>query len=183
MLAADDFSYQKIELPHGFSTSGRHDRSSTAKRIFPDDLSGKSVLDVGCRLGYFCFEALKRGAERVVGVDIDPDNVRKARLLADCLGFEARFEQLDIDREPIRESFDYVLGLNILHHLANPIGSLEQLAGVARERLVLEVAALRRTRPQQGRRAAGLRTAARAVSNHRREPDRRRRSPIPRSSS
>jgi len=145
MLAADDFSYQKIELPHGFSTSGRHDRSSTARRIFPDDLSGKSVLDVGCRLGYFCFEALKRGAERVVGVDIDPDSVRKARLLADCLGFEARFEQLDIEREPVRESFDYVLGLNLLHHLANPIGTLAQLAGVARERLVLEVAALRRS--------------------------------------
>ena len=145
MLEADDFSYQKIELPHGFSTNGRHDRSSTAQRIFPDDLSGKSVLDVGCRLGYFCFEALKRGAERVVGVDVNPDSVRKARLLADCLGFDARFEQLDVDREPIRESFDYVLGLNLLHHLANPIGSLEQLAGIARERLVLEVAALRRT--------------------------------------
>lgn len=145
MLAADDFSYQRIELPHGFSTGGRHDRSSTARKIFPDDLSGKSVLDVGCRLGYFCFEALKRGAERVLGVDVNPDSVRKARLLADCLGFDARFEQLDVDREPIRESFDYVLGLNLLHHLADPIGSLEQLAKVARERLVLEVAALRRT--------------------------------------
>jgi 2-polyprenyl-3-methyl-5-hydroxy-6-metoxy-1,4-benzoquinol methylase len=145
MLEADDFSYQRIELPYGLSTSGRHDRSSTARRIFPDDLSGKSVLDVGCRLGYFCFEALKRGAQRVVGVDIDPENVRKARLLADCLGFEARFEQLDIDREPIRESFDTVLALNLLHHLANPIGTLAQLAGITRERLVLEVAALRRT--------------------------------------
>lgn len=145
MLEADDFSYQKIELPHGLSTSGRHDRSSTAQRIFPDDLSGKSVLDVGCRLGYFCFEALKRGAERVVGVDVDPESVRKARLLADCLGFEARFEQADIEREPIHEAFDYVLGLNLLHHLANPIGTLAQLASIARERLVLEVAALRRS--------------------------------------
>jgi 2-polyprenyl-3-methyl-5-hydroxy-6-metoxy-1,4-benzoquinol methylase len=145
MLAADDFSYQRIELPHGFATGGRHDRSSTARRIFPDDLRGKSILDVGCRLGYFCFEALQRGAERVLGIDVDPEHVRKARLLADCLGFDARFEARDVEREPVSEKFDYVLCLNVLHHLANPIGALGQLAEITRERLVLEVAALRRS--------------------------------------
>jgi 2-polyprenyl-3-methyl-5-hydroxy-6-metoxy-1,4-benzoquinol methylase len=144
MLAADDFSYQKIELPHGLCTPGRHDRSATARAIFPDDLRGKSVLDVGCRLGFFCFEALKRGAQRVVGIDVEPESIRKARLLAECLGVEVRFEARDVEREPLRERFDYVLCLNVLHHLSNPIGALEQLASIADERLVLEVAALRR---------------------------------------
>jgi 2-polyprenyl-3-methyl-5-hydroxy-6-metoxy-1,4-benzoquinol methylase len=144
MLERDDFSYQRIELPHGLHTPGRHDRSATARSIFPDDLRGKSVLDVGCRLGYFCFEALKRGASRVVGIDVEPESIRKARLLADCLGAEARFEVRDVEHEPPAERFDYVLCLNVLHHLANPIGSLERLAAVADERLVLEVAALRR---------------------------------------
>jgi 2-polyprenyl-3-methyl-5-hydroxy-6-metoxy-1,4-benzoquinol methylase len=145
MLAADDFTYQRIELPHGLCTAGRHDRSATARRIFPDDLRGTSVLDVGCRLGYFCFEAIKRGAGPVTGIDVDPESVRKARLLADCLGCEVRFEVRDVERAPITEPVDDVLCLNLLHHLANPIGTLEQLAAVARRRLVLEVAALRRT--------------------------------------
>ena len=65
LIAREDFRYQKIELPYGMSTGGK-DRSATAKAIFPDDLTGKTVLDVGCRYGYFCFEALKRGASRAV---------------------------------------------------------------------------------------------------------------------
>lgn len=33
------------------------------------DLAGKSVLDVGCDAGFFCWLALSRGAARVLGVD------------------------------------------------------------------------------------------------------------------
>src|SRR5918996_3048888 len=99
MLQENDFSYQNIELPYGLSTGG-HDRSSTAKKIFPDDMTGKSVLDVGAKFGYFCFEALKRGAARVVGIDVDPGTVRKARMLADCLGVRVAFELLDIETDP-----------------------------------------------------------------------------------
>lgn len=141
LLAENDFRYQNIELPYGLSTGGI-DRSPTARAIFPDDLTGKSVLDVGSKFGYFCFEALKRGAARAVGIDIEPDNVRKARLLADCLGSTAQFELIDIEREPLRESFDYVLCLNLLHHLHNPLSTLEKLTAATRERLILEVATL-----------------------------------------
>ena len=141
MLEVDDFKYQDIELPYGLSTGG-YDRSETARAIFPDDMTGKSVLDLGCKFGYFCFEALKRGADRVVGVDVDPESVRKARLLADCLGWKTRFEQFDIEEKSLDESFDYVLCLNLLHHMKNPLSLLENLIDVTRERLILEVASL-----------------------------------------
>ena len=143
MLQEDNFSYQKIELPYGLSTRGA-DRSSTANQIFPNDMAGKSVLDIGSKHGYFCFEALKRGATRVLGVDVDPDSIKKARVLADCLGVEASFELLDIESDPIHEKFDYVLCLNVLHHLNNPISTLDKLAAITRERLILEVAGLGR---------------------------------------
>lgn len=143
MLQENSFSYQKIELPYGLFTKGA-DRSSTAKKIFPDDMSGKSVLDIGCKQGYFCFEALKRGATKVLGVDVDPESIKKARLLADCLGVEASLELMDIEKEPIHEKFDYVLCLNVLHHLNDPISALDKLAVMTRERLILEVAGLGR---------------------------------------
>lgn len=150
MLREHDFSYQNIELPYGLSTGGT-DRSSTVKKIFPDDMTGKSVLDVGSKYGYFCFEALKRGASRVVGVDVDPDAVHKARMLANCLGVKVSFELLDIELDRLPESFDYVLCLNLLHHLSNPLSALDKLASITRERLVLEVAALgRRDRKRAG---------------------------------
>lgn len=141
LLASESFRYQNIELPHGLSTGG-YDRSSTAARIFPEDLSGKSVLDLGCSFGYFTFEAERRGAKRVLGIDVDPDSVRKARLLAECKGSRASFECRDLERDLPDEAFDYVLGLNILHHLRDPIAALDRLISITRERLILEVATL-----------------------------------------
>ena len=46
--------YQKIPLPFGLETLGR-DRSRTANKIFPSDLEGASVLDIGCAEGFFMF--------------------------------------------------------------------------------------------------------------------------------
>jgi 2-polyprenyl-3-methyl-5-hydroxy-6-metoxy-1,4-benzoquinol methylase len=143
LLANEDFRYQDIALPYGLATGGV-DRSRTARAVLPDDLRGSSVLDVGSKYGYFCFEAARRGAERVVGVDVDPDSVRKARLLADCLGHDVCFEALDVEASPLHESFDLVLCLNLLHHLRNPLTVLDRLASRTRDRLVLETAAVGR---------------------------------------
>ncbi len=141
LLAREDFAYQDIQLPFGLSTGG-HNRSATADRIFPADMTGKTVLDLGCSFGFFCFEALRRGAKRVVGYDVDPDSVRKARLLAECMGVDAEFELRDIERQPLDEKFDYVLCLNLLHHLKNPIGALDNMIASTNESLALEVASL-----------------------------------------
>ena len=141
LLSSEDFRYQNIDLPHGLSTGG-YDRRPTADQVFPADLSGKTVLDLGCSFGYFCFEALRRGAARVVGYDVDPDSVRKARLLAEAMGSTAVFENRDIERTPISESFDYVLCLNLLHHLRHPLAALDHIIERTNERLVLEVATL-----------------------------------------
>ena len=141
MIQQNDFSYQSTDLQYGLSMEGSG-RSSTAQKIFPDDMTGKSVLDVGCRFGYFCFEALRRGADRVVGIDVHPESLRKARMVADSLGVKPDFELIDIEADPIDGAYDYVLCLNVLHHMKNPIAALDKLISVTRERLVLEVAGL-----------------------------------------
>ena len=140
-LESENLSYQNIELPYGLSTGGK-DRSWTCEKIFPEDMSGKSVLDIGTMYGYFCFEALKRGAPRVVGIDVNPESVRKAKMVADCLGAEVEFLRLDIEKEELTEKFDYVLCLNVLHHLKNPIGLLDKVIDLTKERLILEIASL-----------------------------------------
>jgi len=142
-LESENLSYQNIELPYGLSTGGK-DRSWTCERIFAEDMGGKSVLDIGTKYGYFCFEALKRGADRVVGIDVNPEDIRKAKMLADCLGAEVEFLRLDIEREELTEKFDYVLCLNLLHHLKNPIGLLDKVIDLTKERLILEIASLYR---------------------------------------
>lgn len=131
--------YQNIQLPYGLETGGG-DRKKTLAQIFPADLTGKTVLDIGSANGYFCFEAMKRGAKRAVGIEITDTAIRQSRLLADCLQSKAEFQQLDIDIDEVVEQFDYVLCLNVLHHMRNPLVVLEKLIKIAREKLIIEVA-------------------------------------------
>lgn len=60
--------YHKIELPYGIVTPGWAPIDSSAYRI-PADLTGKYILDIGAWDGYWTFEALKRGAAKVVSID------------------------------------------------------------------------------------------------------------------
>ena len=67
--------YQQITLPDGRVIPGT-DRSPTADLVFPADLTGKSVLDVGCNYGFFLQEAIRRGARRAWRRD-NAANVRR----------------------------------------------------------------------------------------------------------
>ena len=137
ILDEEHFAYHRVNLPFGLHTRGR-DRSRTRDLIFRESLSGKSVLDVGSALGYFCFEAEARGAVRVVGVELDRERFRQACLLKDIIGSGVEFLQRDILKEPLDERFDYVCLLNVIHHLDEPIRAIHQLAAIAREFLIIE---------------------------------------------
>jgi len=141
MLEREKFVYQDIKLPYGLSTGGS-DRSAVVEKAFPKDMSGKSLFDLGCRYGYFSFEAERRGATRVVGGDTDPNGLAKCKLLADVLGSEVQFLKFDIERDPMPGTFDFVLCLNILHHLRNPFSTLDKLIDATRDTLILEIAEL-----------------------------------------
>ncbi len=52
------------------------------KHAIPADLTGKSVLDIGCNGGFYSIEMKKRGADRVVGIDSDEDYLKQARFAA-----------------------------------------------------------------------------------------------------
>ena len=45
----------------------------------PADLCGRTVLDIGCNAGFYSIEMKRRGAERVVAMDADPDYLNQAR--------------------------------------------------------------------------------------------------------
>jgi malonyl-CoA O-methyltransferase len=46
--------------------------------LMPDALQGQSVLDVGCGSGRYMLHALRRGAARVIGVDLSPEMLERA---------------------------------------------------------------------------------------------------------
>src|SRR5438045_1636781 len=62
----------------------------------PGDLSGKTVLDIGCNAGFYSIEMKRRGAERVVGIDFDEAYLAQARFAAEVIGVEIELRQLSV---------------------------------------------------------------------------------------
>src|SRR5262245_58678652 len=54
--------------------------------IFPQDMRGATVLDLGCNAGFYSIEMKKRGASRVLAVDVDDRYLNQARFAASVLG-------------------------------------------------------------------------------------------------
>ena len=140
-LQKEVLHYQNIKLPFGLSTPGTN-RQQTCDRIFGEDIRGKTVLDVGCSIGYFCIEALNRGARRAVGWDLDAESIRHARIIADMLDLPAEYNQRNVEEVIPQEVFDVVICLNVLHHVVDPIAVLDKLVKLTRKTLVLELASL-----------------------------------------
>ena len=126
--------FHNIDLGDGVSTAPDHflgdyprfkfDRFASA---LPADLTGRSVLDIGCNAGFYSVEMARRGAARVLGVDADDRYLAQARLVARELGFAAvEFARLDVyDVGALAEKFDLVVFMGVLYHLRHPLLALD----------------------------------------------------------
>lgn len=95
----------------------------------PADLSGAAVLDIGCNGGFYSLEMKRRGADRVLGIDVDDRYLNQARFAAQTLGLEIEFQRLsvyEIDRIP--GQFDYVFFMGVFYHLRYPVLALDKVA-------------------------------------------------------
>jgi tRNA (mo5U34)-methyltransferase len=106
----------------------------------PADLHGRTVLDIGCNGGFYAIEMKRRGADRVVGIDHDPDYLAQARFAAEVCGVEIELRELSVyDVGALRERFDIVLFLGVLYHLRHPLLALDLIhEHVARDLLVFQ---------------------------------------------
>jgi tRNA (mo5U34)-methyltransferase len=93
----------------------------------PEDLSGKSVLDIGCNAGFYSMEMKRRGAERVLGIDSDDRYLAQARLAGEALGYDnIEFRNLSVyDVGALGERFDVVIFMGVLYHLRHPLLALD----------------------------------------------------------
>jgi tRNA (mo5U34)-methyltransferase len=93
----------------------------------PADLTGKSVLDIGCNAGFYSMEMKRRGADRVLGIDSDERYLAQARLAGEALSFEdVEFRKLDVyDVGALGERFDVVIFMGVLYHLRHPLLALD----------------------------------------------------------
>jgi len=108
------------------------------EHILPADLTGKSVLDIGCNAGFYSFEMKRRGADRVLGIDHDQRYLDQARFAADVLGAEVEFRLGEVwDVAALGERFDLVIFMGVLYHLRHPLLALDLIREHAASDLLL----------------------------------------------
>lgn len=124
----------------------------------PQDLTGKTVLDIGAWDGFYSFSAEKRGAKRVLATDSFIWEQRQLYGLDDNFwrdfgagkqGFELarkmfnsqvedyNIDVLELNPEKIG-TFDVVFFLGVLYHMKYPLYALEKVRSVTKELLILE---------------------------------------------
>ncbi|MRX51903.1 TIGR04290 family methyltransferase [Paracoccus sp. S-4012] len=103
------------------------DKFARFASLVPEDLAGKSVLDIGCNAGFYSFEMRRRGAARVVGIDADERYLEQARFAACALGErEVEFRRLSTyDVAVLGERFDLVIFMGVFYHLRHPLLALD----------------------------------------------------------
>ena len=106
----------------------------------PRDLSGRTVLDIGCNGGFYAIEMARRHAKRVVAVDSDARYLAQARFAAEVSGVDIQFRQMSVyDLHKLEERFDVVLFMGVLYHLRYPLLALDMLhEHVTRDLLVFQ---------------------------------------------
>lgn len=92
----------------------------------PGDLSGKTVLEIGCNAGFYSIEMKKRGAESVLGIDTDEGYLKQARFASGVFGFDIEFMRMSVyDVARLGRSFDVVMFMGVLYHLRHPLLALD----------------------------------------------------------
>jgi tRNA (mo5U34)-methyltransferase len=138
--------FQNIDLGAGVLTAPHHflgDYPAFKFRgfahVIPEDLSGKSVLDIGCNAGFYTMEMKRRGASRVLGVDSDDRYLAQARFAAATLGFaDIEYRNLSVyDVASLGEKFDLVIFMGVLYHLRHPLLALDLIREHVADDMVL----------------------------------------------
>jgi SAM-dependent methyltransferase len=150
-VAANPHWYHTLELAPGVLTPGHIDLRRTARRVLPEDLTGRRTLDVGTFDGFWAFEMERRGAESLA-IDVAhldaaewppnrrPELVEKMndwdirlgrgfRLASAALESKVRRTECDVyDLTPdvVGGPVDVIFLGAILLHLRDPIRALER---------------------------------------------------------
>jgi 2-polyprenyl-3-methyl-5-hydroxy-6-metoxy-1,4-benzoquinol methylase len=115
--------------PAGYFEQGR----AELVRLLPLPLG--RVLDLGCGAGGTAGPLRAAGADRLVGIELDPDAAERARAEFDAVHTGRAEEQI----AGLDGRFDTILCYDLLEHLPDPAALLRALGAVAAEQARLHV--------------------------------------------
>lgn len=152
--------YHSIDLGDGLHSKGRYDFRSTADlHGLPESLTGKTALDIGTWDGFWAFEMERRGADRVVAIDVErwadfdwlpwireskgrqimtpsDHNFWLAHAMRDSRVERKVCSVYDLSPDTVG-TFDVVFCGDLILHLQNPLKALVNVCSVTREMAIV----------------------------------------------
>lgn len=102
------------------------------------DVRNSRICDIGCGSGRFVAELAKRGASRVVGVDVAPEMLRLASEHVACTGVAERceFVRADVEHWMTEERFDLVIAIGFWDYIEDPRSRLAKIRRLSERRFL-----------------------------------------------
>lgn len=96
-----------------------------------EEIEYKSVVDVGCGMGYNLPLLCKnKKIDQVAGIDISKEAISKIK-------FPGNFKVMDIQRESLNEKFDLVFCSLILEHIENDVVAIKNIKKMANKYILI----------------------------------------------
>ncbi|MHB1689029.1 MAG: class I SAM-dependent methyltransferase [Ignavibacteriaceae bacterium] len=94
-----------------------------------EPIKDKSFLDVGCGTGRYSIEFAKRGAGKVVGLDISNEMIKVCEDRSKKEGFEnfCIFYQTDLIQYRNDSLFDVCIGVGLFDYISNPLPVISKM--------------------------------------------------------
>ena len=135
----------RVSLGNEIVTPGYCDESEWQLAQLPESLHGKSFLDVASNDGMYSIQADRRGASKVLGVDIYADkinglnmtdgwDIEKPFLLKEYFQSKAEFLSKSVfELTSLNQRYDYVFCSNLIAWLTDPYTAIKALGEVCNE--------------------------------------------------
>jgi SAM-dependent methyltransferase len=110
------------------------------------EIENKTVLDIGGNTGYFSFELLENGAQKVFYYEGNSAHAEFVQLASEVLNCQNRFNVTNnyykFENEFANMNFDLVLLLNVLHHIGDDYDDKQLSINMAKENILIQLNSL-----------------------------------------
>ncbi len=106
-----------------------------------EPIQGRSFLDVGCGTGKYALALARRGAGRVVGIDISDKMIQvcQARASEEHLDERCTFVTIDPLQFQPETTFDVSIGIGLFDYVREPLPMLVKMRELTRDRAILSL--------------------------------------------
>jgi cyclopropane fatty-acyl-phospholipid synthase-like methyltransferase len=104
-----------------------------------EPIRNRSFLDVGCGTGMYSLEFARRGAAKVVGLDISQEmlNICEKRARDEGLGNRTSFVLSDLLEFHAQDKFDVSIGIGLFDYIKDPIPVMSKIRECTRDRAIM----------------------------------------------